>query len=317
MIRTMSHDPYRFRHRAQRLTADADQAEFLAFTNGPTPLEAGIYDDRVAGAMDDFATQNGSADTPHWQADDLSYDSAVGSIHEEIERRILIMGRAYPFALKGGTLIYNPNGDLVYEFLLSICNSHSITEGEYAELPRVFERLSAQVVAAFFGENTQFIHTGWPRDPSVGISFKEAMRTVSEQTGEWDWEPEGGLPEDPVNGDSGCDFVVWPRFPDRRKIGQLFILGQCACGNNWTEKWNDLNLKKLQKWFNPLSTVDPVRTFTTPYHLTDAVLKEASREAGVLFDRARLTLIAHKKVCQVVSSEIKTKMRTLIKLVKN
>ena len=98
----------------------------------------------------------------------------------------------------------------------------------------------------------------------MGISFKEAMKTVSERTGEWKWGPEDGLPDDLVQGDNGCDFVVWLRaLDDRSKIGQLFVLGQCACGNNWVTKWNDLNLNKLQKWFNPLSTVEPVRTFTT------------------------------------------------------
>ena len=54
MISTMSHDPHSLRHQAQRSAVDADKAEFLAFANGSTSVDAGIYDWRLAGVLDDF-----------------------------------------------------------------------------------------------------------------------------------------------------------------------------------------------------------------------------------------------------------------------
>lgn len=309
-------DPYSLRHQAQRSASDADQAEFLALKSGSTVVDAGVYDERVAGAMDDFEARDVAVDE-FWHSEDLKYDSAVGKIHEEVERRSLMMGTMYPFQLTGGTLAYVPSGNLFYEFFLATCNAGTITSGEYVWLPRVFERLSARLVAAFFGTDSRCIHTGAPRDEETGKSFRDAMVTVAEQTSEWRWGPDDGLPDEPVNGDGGCDFVVWPSPPDGRAIGQLFILGQCACGNDWQTKFNDLTIKKLQKWFNPLSVVDPVRCFTTPFHVTDSILKEASREGGFVFDRARLVGISQQLADDAIDPYLRVRMGHLIDLVKD
>ena len=265
--------------------------------------------------MDDFEARD-AAVGELWHQEDLKYDSAVGKIHEEVERRRIVLGGMYPFSLENGALIYTPTRNSVYEFLLAICNAETITAGKYVGLPRLFERLSARLIAAFFGAEASYVHTGYPRDPDVGASFKTAMLTVAERTAEWRWGPEEGLPDEPVNGDGGCDFVVWPSLPDGRRIGQLFILGQCACGNDWPTKFNDLTTKKLQKWFNPLSVVDPVRCFTTPFHITDAMLVEASRESGLVFDRARLVGISHRMPEGTVEAEMEKQISELIALVR-
>lgn len=308
-------DPFSLRHQAQRSANDADQAEFLAFKNGSMVVDSGVYDERVAGAMDDFEARDTAA-LELWHREDLKYDSAVGKIHEEVERRQKIMGDMYPFALETGALVYKPSETCVYEFFLAICNAKTITTGKYVDLPRLFERLSARLVAAFFGPHAIYVHTGQPRDPDIGASFKDAMVTVADRSAEWRWGPDEGLPEQPVNGDGGCDFVVWPYPPDGRQIGQLFVLGQCACGNDWPTKFNDLTVKKLQKWFNPLSIVDPVRCFTTPFHVTDAMLKEASREGGLIFDRARLVGITQKMPEGIIEPEVMEQLSELIDLVK-
>ena len=278
-------------------------------------LDAGMYDERVAGAMDDFEINDVSVGTV-WHGEDLKYDTAVGKIHEEIERRKNLLGENYPFFLNGGSLIYESKDNGIYEFLLAICNSPTLTSGEYVGLPRVFERLSARLVASHFGEDTNFIHTGSPRDNEVGSSFVDAMHTVAEGTSEWTWGPDEGLPDEPVNGDGGCDFVVWPAPPDGRKIGQLFVVGQCACGNDWTTKFTDLTIKNLSKWFNPLSLVDPVRCFSTPFHVVDAMLKEASRQGGIVFDRARLVSISYKGSKGEIDNDLLEKIANLTKLVK-
>lgn len=308
-------DPYTLRHQAQRSAGDADQAEFFALKNGVVAIDAGIYDDRVAGAMDDFEA-SGDDLREVWHDEDLKYDSAVGSAHQEVERRKEIMGATYPFEINDGALVHTGSENSLYEFFLAICNAKTITRDEYVWLPRIFERISARLVAAFFGAGTQFIHTGAPRDACIGSSFKNAMVTLAERTSEWHWGPDDGLPNEPVNGDAGCDFVVWPSPPDGRPIGQLFILGQCACGNDWLTKFHDLTVKNLQKWFNPLSTVDPVRCFTTPFHVTDEMLRDASRQSGVVFDRARLVGISQRAPESVIEPEMKARMDELIQLVK-
>ena len=118
------------------------------------------------------------------------------------------------------------------------------------------------------------------------------MRTLHEQSGEWFWGPDPDIPEDPSTvGDEGMDFVVWKETLDNR-MGKLFILGQCACGDNWDQKLNDIDFNKINKWFNPLSYVNPVKAFVTPHHLSQGNLNNALRQAGIIFDRIRLVLIA-------------------------
>ena len=108
-------------------------------------------------------------------------------------------------------------------------------------------------------------------------------------------------------------FGLFP--PTDGKIGQLFVLGQCACGNDWQTKFNDLTIKGLSKWFNPLSIVEPVRCFSTPFHVTDAMLREASREGGIVFDRARLVRLSRLVAKDRIEPEIHSKMNRLIELV--
>jgi hypothetical protein len=118
------------------------------------------------------------------------------------------------------------------------------------------------------------------------------MRKVNERTKEWIWRPQRDFGDDPqTTGDEGIDFIVWKEMPDNR-VGKLFILGQCACGDDWSTKFNDLNLGKINKWFQPLCYAQPpVRAFTTPHHLSDMSLVNAQTQAGIVFDRARLALI--------------------------
>ena len=89
-------DPYSRRHHNQRIAGDADQTEFSALLLEAAVVDAGMYDDRVAGAMDDFDPKDTTVHE-EWHRTDLEYDSAVGGIHEEIERRANMMEGAYPF----------------------------------------------------------------------------------------------------------------------------------------------------------------------------------------------------------------------------
>ena len=304
-------EQYNRRHQAQHAASDTDKTEFQAFRIGSKAIDASIHDQQVAGVLDDLEDV---ADVEEiWHSGDLRSEKVIGDIREEISRRIRIMGEAYPFTLNDGSLTYTQSENSVYEFFLSICNAFSITQGELTQLPRTFERVSARIVATSFGKHAQHIHIGSPRDPAVGISFVDAMETVSQRTGEWIWGPDEGLTDSSFVKDGGCDFVVWPDFLDDRK-GKLFILGQCACGNNWETKLGELNLKELQKWFNPLSVVGPVRAFATPHHVTDAMLAEASRQGGVFFDRARLTLLAHKNKEQAINERATEMMQDVLRL---
>lgn len=309
MLITDSNDDYVSRHQAQRSAGDADQAEFGALRNTRANVYEGIYDDLVADALDDFDPQDAQAEpeSPEWSVRDLQYDDAFGAVLEKIEERVELLGRDYPFRVDDNALTYVSSKTKVYEFCLCICEA-SLDRGQNSTLARTFEQVARLVVQDYLGQSALSHHTGWPRDDKAQKRFKAAMQVLGSRTNEWCWGPEDGLPNDPDPTnvkDEGVDFVVWRPNPDRR-AGSLFLLGQCACGQNWDSKFDDININKLSKWFNPMTLVDPVRVFCTPHHVTNGMIRETSREAGVVFDRIRLAILAENS-----SQEIRSQLMSL------
>lgn len=310
-------DLYTSRHQKQRAANDADQLELAAVRSGSQVFEEGIADERIAGSLEDLEDHADHPGITRFQRYDLGTEAGAGRVVEEVERRKRIMQNAYPFEVGRNSVTYRPSASGFYEFCLAAACSPSITQGEFVNFPRKFERAVSTLIQMFFGDGSQAMHLGAPRDSGVGTTFKKGMATLHTQSGEWIWRPEEGLPANPtMNGDEGVDFVVWHPMLDSRE-GALFLLAQCACGGDWLEKWNDLKLEKLQKWFSPMTRVPPVRAFATPHHVVDGLLHEALREAGLVFDRARLALIAEKNAHHSAWTTWKTALEPVSLLVLN
>lgn len=259
---------------------------------GTAPAEAGATDERISGVLSEVDDEAAPSGSTRWQRDDAAAERVVGRVQEEIERRAAMLGDAYPFEVSDGVLRYRQSELGFYEFCLAACMAETITQGEFVHLPRDFERFVALVVRGYMGPHAYMLHVGAPREAQVGTRFSDAMLKLHEACGEWKWDPEEGLPDEHrMAGDEGVDFVVWKSPLDKRP-GQIFLLGQCACGDDWEDKFHDLNLERFGKWFRPRVYPDPVRVFATPHHVTNQFLREAQREAGLVLDRARLVLIA-------------------------
>ena len=296
---------------SQRHAADADQVELNALRSGRAVITAGTEDEQLAGVLEDSAGDFALGGGEPWQLGDLARDDSVGPIHQELSRRANGLQGAYPFELEESTLVHDvERRSGIYEFLLAA--SFSTHEGLHTQLPRLFERVAARLIGSYFGRNARSRHFGWPRDDAA--PFEDAAKALHAHTGEWHWGPEEGLDPTHVK-DEGCDFVIWLDASDGRKFGQLFVLGQCACGNNWQDKWRDLKVETLQRWFNPLSLVAPVKSFATPRHVADDLLKEASREAGIVFDRSRLVLAAAEQ--DILDDETAMAMERLTRMVRD
>jgi hypothetical protein len=286
-------DSYSGRGSAQVRMTDADQAEQAAIRLGSAVFDVGVYDQKIAGAMDDFDPM-GLNVASEWQRQDLEVDSAVGKVHEEISRRAAAMGNAYPFLVSATQLTYKPSETGFYEFCLAASLVPNLSKGNYAKFPRVFERIVTVLIREYLGIHAHAIHVGSPRDASVGTTFVKAMKYVHEKSKELIWSPRPGLPSDPeTKGDEGVDFIAWKEPLDKRN-GSLFILGQCACGDDWTGKFADVSLPRIEKWFQPFSFVKPVTAFASPRHIANEWLNEALGQAGLVFDRARLVLLAEQ-----------------------
>jgi hypothetical protein len=279
----------------QRVCRNADEVELRAVKSGSATVEFGIFDDQIADSLDDYET-NESNPMNSWAENDLTLESAVSDIASEILRRKSILGDAYPFLIDKNTIRYTESEQLVYEFCLAVSVSPSLSEAPYNELPEAFERLVSDIVISWSGPGSDGVRTGWPRRGSSGerASFRETFEVIGRATSECIWRPNHSLPDnpDPVNvKDEGVDVVVWKRLGDKR-IGSLFMIGQCACGNDFDTKYADCSVERLSKWFHPFSYAKVVRFFATPRHIgNDTLLMEMCGQAGITFDRARLTTL--------------------------
>jgi len=293
--------------RKQRLAEDADQAELRSMLDEAAVVDVGMRDERIAGFLDDHDHMD-DGKTLRLQKEDLALDDFAGGIHAELAWRSDRLESAYPFKLERNNLLYQGQGDSIYELLLLISLSENIAK-QGLDAVQLFERIVCKAAVAHFGPHAQGFHTGDTRDG--GISFVKKLEEIHKATGEF-FDSSMSKFVAPTAKDDGVDFVICLEHADKRKIGQLFVLGQCACGHNWTSKFGDLNSGKIRRWFYP-PAIPPVKAFAVPRHVVDDVLEKSSSAAGLFFDRARLAVILAHANPDVLGVGIRGKMESMIK----
>lgn len=289
---------YASRTQEPKIAGDVDQIELAAVRGHSAVVDEATRDEIVSGELDDDAELRAEdLGTESWQQRDLAQEEIVGSAADEIRARLVELGPAYPFEFTGKRLIHRPSRSGFYEFCLAASTAPSITADPYTAFPRYFERAVAGLIRYYFGRDKRALHVGWPRRPST--SFKVAMSPLARQRFEWVWGPEDGMDDDPphtVTKDESVDFVVTIDLLDSRP-GNLYVLGQCACGNDWDTKLGEPDAKRIAKWFRPAWIIDPLRAFTTPFVLGDQTIRETSRKSqAIVFDRIRLVLVAENMI---------------------
>lgn len=314
------------RHHFQNITNNADQVEIRALIDGTSPLKNGSVDERIAGALDDFDAED-NPNVAHWVKEDIQLDNVDGSTAEEIQRRIDSLKTLYPFKLSGASLTYNPpeNNSLLYEALLCISQAKSLTYGNYVYLPRQFEFLACIISEEYLGVDSLSYRTGWPRGAGEPKRLKELIKKVHELSGnmigEWKWQPKDGLPDDPNHKNAkeyGVDIVAWKKNIDSR-TGQIYLLGQCACGKDWVNdhKLAELKNKKLVGTWVEDFPVPYSKAFFTPDHATDNFILHASRQSeSIVFDRLRIVMYGERNA-KIRSVNVRSKMERIINIVKN
>jgi len=294
---------------------NADQAEFRALQYRYSNVESGIEDDNIADSLDDYTLEQSRDE--EWAMNDVAKDNAAGLLLEKLQSRAQKLGDSYPFELNGAEIKLKENQtNLVYRFCLAVANAPNITKGKYSHLPREFEQLAGQVVSSVFGSSTKWLHTGWPRPEGQPTKFKDLAEKINQETGghEWIFNPAPGFGEQDARKikDCGVDFISWNDFFDTRD-GKLYVAGQCACGNDWVNKFGDINFKKLERWFRPTSLVTPVKVLSIPFCATESYLFSSSDEDNILMDRTRLTLLHSKHEIQLRNTEVLEDLVAMVK----
>jgi len=306
---------HKARNRDQRSMKDADQAEMAALRAGAALVDEGTYDDLVAAAMDDFEHDHDDAVHQEFHARDLAEDAGIGRTQEMIERRVELLGDLYPFSLSDNRIVHKGEAWGLYEFLLAASVRTDIMSSPYNRIPQVFERVVAVLSTALLGPAASSLHVGAPRDPSVGTSFKAAMERLHALTGEWQWNPGEDLPPaGPPNGDDGLDFVAWLES-DVGRPGRLFLIGQCACGDDWTGKLDELSLERIGDWTGHSWKVKPTKVFAAPHVLADGHFVRGQKRAGLMLDRIRLCRLEHTMIDKAKVDPFRAEMASLTNLV--
>lgn len=276
-----------------QLAINADQVEWQAVLHGSAHIMAGTMDDEMSEAADQEIAPEARKENP-MEGKNIVLEYTQGTATEIIVERIKQLGDAYPFDHVQNSLIYKQTreGPPLYELMLGISQTPSLTKGAYVQLPRVFEQLSKLAGMAFLGPHADGYHTGWPR-PDSHSRFKSVIDDLRKSSGEfsseWEWSPGSDLPSNPLPAyikDGGLDIVAWRPWSDARGA-HLYLLGQCACGQDWLQKTTDLDAKRMRDWFKP-PRVEPLRSFFTPHYAVKALIHEHSRDAGLMFDRVRI-----------------------------
>lgn len=282
----MTADPFmewRLRVEQARTAVDADQAEVVAVRFGATNVDEGIRDDAMSGEL----------------ADEQEREDRAATLLEEIDRRSRILGGAYPFSRERNALRYRQSDTGVYEFCLSITVLASLSTTSGRRYQIAFERLVRDSLKCFLGAGAVAYRTGAPGDrlekrPAMIDEMIKEIAALLNDSGEWVWKPDPEHPYDPSRndaGDLGIDVVAWKPMPDRRR-GNLFLVAQCACGE-WEAKSSDISKERLEGWIKPITFVPFVKVFAIPFHVPNVpYFGDLNREYGLMFDRARLSLLA-------------------------
>lgn len=151
----------------------------------------------------------------------------------------------------------------------------------------LFEELVTDIFKWRWGRSVMRI--GHPASPGMSTSFKTRLKTYARISHISAME----MPSPPFahDKDLGLDVMAWLPTPDRRGgFPHLFI--QCATGNDWKGKLNDIDHGKLR--FHLDVAAGYMRAFCVPFTLatTREQWTRYSGSGGWIVDRPRLLFLA-------------------------
>ena len=238
-----------------------------------------------AGSIDALETEKNQGEV------DLLED-LINRVDGELNsRRTACGGKSgfYPYQMTHNGVEYSENGnDLTYRFLLllSIFGKDAGPQGAHPE--RLFEDLSSLALHEYLGGATAGLLRevfGFPRR-KLAKHFPKALDDLCQRLGEGKGASGRKLENDQK--DAKLDLVAWRSFPDGRG-GKLIGFGQCATGDDWTDKAFELQPKQwCGLWLKDPAGVNPFGSLFIPHRPDENKWLMAAHYGGVLFDRCRI-----------------------------
>lgn len=228
-----------------------------------------------------------------------SLEGITDAVFTEAEDRIKACGgdANYPFDLQRKALVSKDEAlSSVYTFLLFLSRfGEKAVDGVNGA--KLFEDLCSHAMAIYFGCRDALAASyvfGFPRRvaPKNFVAALDDLCRVKILEG----IPDNKFPDINMMKDAGLDVVAWLPFPDRRSA-KLIAFGQCATGENWWAKRYELQPSDwVRTWLTKTPQVIPVKTFFVPHAVTVSEWAHLGYQAGIIFDRFRITYLAEPSI---------------------
>lgn len=223
------------------------------------------------------------------EADLPDLDNLLADATKVIRLRRNILNNRYPI-VRGGQGFTRENNwpdSLPYSFMLFVSLNQVYPElrfgqGTANEPAELFENITANSIQNYLRCNV--IRIGAPRRKPVPSKFPTAIDYLCNTIGELAHQRDL---EDHNSGDDGVDLVGWQSFQDNRH-SQAIIFAQCAIGENWREKRDEVSLELWRRHVDWHSS--PLKGFAVPFHHDPGrAWRETATRSGIIFDRIRIT----------------------------
>lgn len=206
----------------------------------------------------------------------------------------MIFDEDYPFEIQNFKIKLKRNitdSGYVYLYLLVSSNLNNFDKLEDI-LTSEFESLSRLTLSSYFpnmevvefGQNTSFKGNTQLKIESLSKSLNIKQRiTETKQISKI------------ANKEKGLDLVGWQKFEDNIS-NMIVVLGQCACGKNWTNKRGDT--ADYEDSYLDFHRLKPIHAMFIPYGLVscDNTFFQASETNGrLLFERKRIVDLVKNK----------------------
>lgn len=225
-------------------------------------------------------------------------------VSSELLSRSRKLNKAYPFRFNGKLVeakSKKPNrNQWAYLFCLFVSyiglekGAKELNVWEKQKTSDLFEKLSSLVAENFLSSkkvDAQSLQFGAPRNSWVQEKkpFRRALEFLKTKISEGDIKNNSNASR---KKDAGLDIVAWRSFPDGRK-SKLFLLGQCAAGNDFkNKKWE---IKELQQYYSFWDMPGIIFSFFIPHEIDESDWQDFYYpDIGILFDRSRIAFWAQE-----------------------
>jgi len=249
-------------------------------------------------SQDDFARAHHRARGRVRQ--DRSREHAHDVFHELADRLSSCGDQAetgYPFTMSDDDMLLSRVSDhahsryRIYKFLLLVTRAGMGAKDRTQagiDATKVFERLCADVLCAFWGTNghcgTKILGTASEDRSDDGFEgeINKLCRSLCEGGG---WKKGA---RKPGGGDGGLDIAVWRRFADKRE-GALVGFAQCKTGDYWRKNRTQLQPRAFcSEYMTDSLILDPIRIYMVPHRVSNVRWASDTRLAGLIVDRCRI-----------------------------